>query len=156
MALPTKLNDVRVYEAHKVPLRVRKGLSKSISRTCTDIVNDDWANKHLTKNKYIFVLFGRTTPQIKGFALASPVKSAIYIDLICSGMRGGGSKILKAVELSAKILGLKKMELNSLKEAEGFYLRNNFVESNNPCGKNPLIKRKGNMINGYRYTKCIT
>lgn len=70
---------------------------------------------------------------VKGYALVSLEQApggskTLYVDrlYVQKQYRGGGPKLLRAVEDRARSLGCRRVELHSLQDARNFYLREGF------------------------------
>lgn len=99
---------------------------------------------------------GASGHAVCGFGiLKDSSREEMYLDVLCSSQRYGG-RILAFAEQLARGKGKQRMRLSSLEKPLGFYAKNHYREVDDAC--NPASKeyRKGNRIDGFRMTKCIT
>lgn len=144
---------VEWYKQKVLPPNIRAELNSSGFKICKRQVSDHYLKTSLKRASVILVF---RDPEIKGFVfLNSPSPKKSYIDLICSNQKGVGSNLLLAAEELSRIVKKETLFLSAIGPAEGFYRYKGYIESDKPCLINSKKEKKGDTVNGFRYTKCL-
>lgn len=127
---------------------------------CGDDMQTSYITKAFLRLEVFFVAEDKITGDIRGFLMLQFKDGGrtAYVDLICSNMKGVGSNLMQTMLLyiQSRPIKVTMLKLDSLPGAESFYRKGGFIESDNACAATPIIKRIGDDINGYRYTKCLS
>jgi hypothetical protein len=79
----------------------------------------------ILKAKYAII--SKDNDTFEGFAVFDISEDALHISLICSGVKGVGTKIIDAIlEYSKTLNDVKYVHLESIGDAYGFYLKKGF------------------------------
>lgn len=123
------------------------------SGLCQGNVVDTYVQNSLERADVVMLT---QTPRgrVCGLALLYYRKHFLYVDVICSSVRGQGSLVLGEAEKFAAGKGYGLIKLSALPSVVGFYEKKGYREVGNAC-KGGKEKRIGNDIDGYRMTKCL-
>jgi hypothetical protein len=131
---------------------------------CKGAVDQDYINRQLFSGNIDYVVLSRYTDgRLCGFVLLQFLEDSygpyIYIDVVCAstlGYKRPASNLILGVEKIANDMNIRMLKLSALPHVIKFYKdKFGYMETDYPCRKKQRTSRKGNMIDGYRMTKCL-
>lgn len=156
---------------------IMKYISGNMHLQCGTNVSPQWGREALRSSEHWLVAAYKIKPrtlrkgtkdtiEVCGFALVDKPRLGpgeaphLYINLVCAGTKGYGSKIIERVHELACREKIKLVKLSALPNVRGYYAKKfNYIDSDNACVKckrrDKRCSEKGNDDDGYRMTKCI-
>lgn len=124
----------RWYDKHIRNLHVMTG------RHCSNLPVEEWILESLapdTPPKILFVAhdFAYASRPIVGIACVEVRRDSLYVDLLCSFVRGAGRELMVEVQLRAFLDGKKVVDLVAVNQVAGFYRKIGFARG--PVGVSP-------------------
>jgi len=92
---------------------------------CKDLISPKYLKDEILKAKYVII--SKHNDTFEGFAVFDISEDSLNIPLICSGVKGVGTKIIDAIlEYSKTVSDIKYIHLESIGESYGFYIKKGF------------------------------
>jgi len=100
-------------------------------------------------HKHVTELDGRPRPVCR--------RKELYLNLMCSGLKGAGSTLLKAFYKKAKTLKKKVIRLYALEGALAYWAKHGFIECDDPEQLMGCYRRRYRLdrTGGFRMTKVV-
>ena len=149
---------IQKYVGRTKNLKIKRVLYTEAQNHCKGFVHTEYAEKVIRAADILLVAYKYDNPTIPvGFAVLEVSGDTIELQLICSNsnVKGVGTLLEKSTERLTKRQKKSVLKLDSLPNAETFYRKLGFIESDKPCMKSPVLKRSGSVMSGFRYSKCM-